>query len=93
MTPKWKDEEEEITGRCVHLYAKEMSNNGVVFTIDPMRLYRMAYLKRMLERSLYLQLSWAVTGKKEAKLLQVYVRKIEALCHELQFQHKIQKLT
>ncbi|MCQ6559701.1 aminoglycoside phosphotransferase family protein [Paenibacillus mendelii] len=76
---EWKDEEEEITKRCVQLYADEMRKNGVVFKTDPMKLYQMAYLKRVLERGLYLQLNWAVTGKKEAKLLRVYLEKIRVL--------------
>ncbi|WP_256759891.1 aminoglycoside phosphotransferase family protein [Cohnella sp. WQ 127256] len=73
---EWKDEEEAITRRSVHQYAEEMRKNGVDFEIDPMKLYEMAYLKRILERSLYLQLSWAVTGKKEAKLLSVHLEKL-----------------
>lgn len=76
---EWKEEEEEITRRSVQLYANEMRKNGVIFKTDPMKLYQMAYLKRLLERSMYLQLSWAVTGKKEAKLLKVYLEKIKVL--------------
>ncbi|GGF98794.1 phosphotransferase [Paenibacillus abyssi] len=76
---EWEEEEEEITRRCVHMYANEMKKHGVVFKTDPMKLYHMAYLKRLLERSMYLQLSWAVTGKKEAKLLPVYLEKIKVL--------------
>jgi len=55
----------------------------VSFSLDPMKLYRMAYLQRILQRGLYLQLSWAVTGRKEAKLLQVYLEKTKALSKEL----------
>ncbi|QMV40806.1 aminoglycoside phosphotransferase family protein [Cohnella cholangitidis] len=74
---EWKDEEEEITRRSVQLYADEMRKHGVVFDMDPMKLYQMAYLKRILERSLYLQLNWAVTGKKEPKLLPVLLEKVK----------------
>lgn len=80
---EWKDEEEEITRRSVQLYADEMRKNGVIFKTDPLKLYQMAYLKRILERSMYLQLSWAVTGKKEAKLLHVYLEKIKVLGKKL----------
>lgn len=81
---EWQDMEEAITRRCVYLYADEMRKNGVVFHIDPMKLYEMAYLKRILEKSLYLQLNWAVTGKKEAQLLQVYLEKIKVLGKKLE---------
>ncbi len=74
---EWKHEEEAITERSVKLYADEMRKNGVDFGADPVKLYRKAYLKRVLERSLYLQLSWAVTGQKEAKLLPVHLEKIK----------------
>lgn len=82
---EWKDQEEEITHRCVHLYAEEMRKNGVVFHLDPVKLYEMAYLKKVLEKSLYLQLNWAVTGKKEAKLLTGYLEKIRVLGKKLDF--------
>ncbi|MGM1048188.1 MAG: aminoglycoside phosphotransferase family protein [Bacillota bacterium] len=81
---EWKDQEEMITHRCVHLYANEMRKNGVVFNIDPVKLYEMAYLKKILEKSLYLQLNWAVTGKKEAKLLPSYLEKIKVLGKKLE---------
>ncbi|RUT48751.1 aminoglycoside phosphotransferase family protein [Paenibacillus anaericanus] len=80
---EWKDEEEEITRRSARLYANEMRKNGVVFKTDPMKLYQMAYLKRILEKSLYLQLNWAVTGKKEAKLLPVLLEKIKVMGKQL----------
>jgi thiamine kinase-like enzyme len=75
----WKDQEEAITKRCVYLYANEMNNNGVTFGTDPMKLYQMAYLQRILQRGIYLQLKWAVTGRKEPKLLKVYLDKINDL--------------
>lgn len=80
---EWADQEEEITRRSVKLYADEMKTHGVVFHTDPQKLYQMAYLKRILERSLYLQLNWAVTGKKEAKLLPVLLEKIKTLGKKL----------
>lgn len=80
---EWDNEEEAITERCVQLYAKEMEKNGVTFRSDPIKLYQMAYLQRILQRGLYLQLSWAVTGRKEAKLLRVYLDKIKVLSKTL----------
>lgn len=73
---EWKKEEDQITRAAVELYAREMQKHGVVFDLPPLMLYRMAYLQRVLERGIYLQLNWAVTGKKEAKLLRVYLEKI-----------------
>ena len=80
---EWKEEEETITRRSVYLYAEEMRKNGVVFDMDPMQLFQMAYLQRILQRSLYLQLNWAVTGKKEAKLLPVLLEKVYVLSKRL----------
>lgn len=76
---EWEDQEAAITHRCAHLYMNEMRKNGVIFNIDPVKLYEMAYLKKILEKGLYLQLNWAVTGKKEAKLLKVYLEKVKEL--------------
>ena len=80
---EWSDKEEAITKRCVRLYANEMQGNGVTFLTDPMKLYQMAYLQRILQRGLYLQLKWAVTGRKETKLLPIYLTKIQALSKTL----------
>jgi Predicted choline kinase involved in LPS biosynthesis len=76
---EWQEEEEAITERAVRLYVDEMKRHGIEFKTDGMTLYRMAYLKRILERGLYLQLKWAVSGQKEAKLLPVYLQKIKSL--------------
>lgn len=81
---EWKDQEDAITHRCVHLYANEMRKNGVTFKSDPLKLYEMAYLKKVLEKGLYLQLNWAVTGKKEAKLLESYLEKIKVIGEKLE---------
>lgn len=81
---EWEDQEEAITRRCVQLYSNEMRRHGVIFKTDPFKLYQMAFLKRILEKGLYLQLNWAVTGKKEAKLLPVYLEKIKVLGKKLE---------
>ncbi len=80
---EWRNVEDVITERCVKLYAREMEKNGVTFQLDPVKLYQMTYLQRMLQRGLYLQLSWAVTGRKEAKLLKVYLEKTKILSRSL----------
>jgi len=73
---EWEDQEEEITRKAVEQYSAEMMKNGIHFKVEPLKLYKQAYLKRVLERGLYLQLNWAVTGKKEPKLLQIYLDKL-----------------
>ncbi|MFD0710671.1 phosphotransferase [Paenibacillus sp. GCM10027626] len=79
----WRNEEEAVIQRCAHLYAAEMSKYGIQFNGDPIRLYKMAYLQRVLERSLYLQLQWAIEGQKSAFLLEGYLEKINIWGKEL----------
>lgn len=79
----WRNDEEAVIRRCAHLYAEEMGKYGIAFQEDPVRLYKMAYLQRILERSLFLQLQWAVEGQKPAYLLEGYLEKIEDWGKEL----------
>lgn len=79
----WRNDEEDVVVRCAHLYAAEMLKYGIRFHEDPVRLYKMAYLQRVLERSLCLQLEWAVEGNKQAFLLEGYLEKINAWGKEL----------
>ncbi len=79
----WRNDEENVVTRCAHLYAAEMLKYGIDFQEDPVRLYKMAYLQRVLERSLCLQLEWAVVGNKQAFLLEGYLEKINVWGKEL----------
>ncbi|MFS0723260.1 phosphotransferase [Paenibacillus sp. 1P07SE] len=79
----WRKDEDAVIERCSHLYANEMQGFGIVFEEDPVRLYKMAYLQRVLERSLYLQLHWGVDGQKPAFLLDTYLTKIKGWGQEL----------
>ncbi|GGF98789.1 phosphotransferase [Paenibacillus abyssi] len=79
----WRSDEEAVIHRCSHLYAAEMNKYGIEFQGDPVRLYKMAYLQRVLERSLYLQLHWATEGHKQAFLLEGYLEKIKGWGKEL----------
>jgi thiamine kinase-like enzyme len=72
----WRKDEEAVVARCAQLYADEMSKYSIFFDEDPVRLFKMAYLQRVLERSLYLQLDWAIGGSKQAFLLEGYLEKI-----------------
>ena len=79
----WRKDEEAVIERCSRLYAEEMQRHGITFAEEPARLYKMAYLQRVLERSLYLQLHWAVEGQKPAFLLDTYLVKIKDWGKEL----------
>jgi thiamine kinase-like enzyme len=79
----WRLDEDTVIHRCSHVYAAEMAKQGIHFLEDPVRLYKMAYLQRVLERSLYLQLHWAIDGQKPAYLLEGYLEKIKVWGKEL----------
>lgn len=79
----WRNEEEAVIQRCAHLYADEMGKHGIAFQEDPVRLYKMSYLQRVLEKSLYLQLHWATEGHKQPFLLEGYLEKIKGWGKEL----------
>jgi thiamine kinase-like enzyme len=74
----WRHKEEAITKKCVYLYAHEMKKHGIAFKHDPYRLYQMAFLQRILEKTLSLQLTWAVKGIKPAKLLPPLLVKLDS---------------
>ncbi|WP_128661037.1 phosphotransferase [Paenibacillus sp. 598K] len=79
----WRKDEEVVSERISRLYASEMERHGILFKEDPVRLYKMAYVQRVLERSLHLQLQWGVHGTKPARLLENYVDKIRTWGREL----------
>ncbi|MFC7678008.1 phosphotransferase [Paenibacillus sp. GCM10028914] len=79
----WRADEDLVIERCARLYAAEMLKYGITFEVDPIRLYKMAYLQRVLERSLYNQLHWGMDGIKSAFLLEGYLEKIKIWGKEL----------
>ncbi|UNK19747.1 aminoglycoside phosphotransferase family protein [Paenibacillus sp. N3/727] len=79
----WRADEELVIERCASLYAAEMLKYGIAFDVNPIHLYKMAYLQRVLERSLYNQLQWGIDGVKPAYLLDVYLEKIKVWGKEL----------
>lgn len=79
----WRKDETNIVRRCARLYAEEMGKYGVVFRVDPVKLYNMAVLQLILEKNLYHQLSWEVEGIKKGYLLKGYIEKINVLGKEL----------
>lgn len=66
----WKDEEENIVAHCAKLYNDEMNKHGIYFTEDPVKLYKMADVQRMLELSLFQQLRWALDKSYKGVLLE-----------------------
>ncbi|RXZ78916.1 hypothetical protein EBB07_25165 [Paenibacillaceae bacterium] len=81
---EWRGQEEQIVKECAILYAKEMKKRGIAFRLDPVKLYKMAYLQRILEKSLYLQLHWSVNEIKNAVLLDGYLEKVNKWGKELE---------
>lgn len=79
----WHNREEEIRTRCVELYVREMEKYGVNFSTDPMKLYKMAYLQRTIEKGIYTHLQRELAGR-EGKLLQRYLEKVAYWGKELQ---------
>ncbi|RXZ78910.1 aminoglycoside phosphotransferase family protein [Paenibacillaceae bacterium] len=73
----FRGKEEEVSRGCAELYAHEMGKRGIVFKEEPYRLFKMAYLQRLLEHNLYFQLSWELTGIKKGVLLPVYMQKVQ----------------
>lgn len=78
----FKQDEERILEQCVRLYAGEMQKHGVIFKEDPMILYKMAYLQRVLEYDLYFHLTKGL-DRKVITLLPVFLDKTEEWGKEL----------
>lgn len=70
----WHPHEEEIRQLCVKVYAREMAESGIVFPTDPMKLYKMAYMQRTLEKGLSTHLRRELQGR-SGKLLSRYLEK------------------
>lgn len=78
----FKREEDQITEQCVRLYADEMQKHGVKFGKDPFKLYKMAYLQRVLEYDLYHHITKGL-DRKEITLLPIFLDKIKVWGKEL----------
>ncbi|OZS76936.1 hypothetical protein CF394_14100, partial [Tetzosporium hominis] len=79
----WRGDENAVIERCAPLYAAEMLKYGIRFDTDPVTLYKMAYLQRVLERSLFQQLYWGVEDLKTVHLLDHYLERINVWGKEL----------
>lgn len=78
----WRKDAENIRYKCVHLYTEELRKYGITFTTEPMKLYKMAYLQRTLEKGLYTQMKRELQGR-PGVLLEPYLRKIKTWGTEL----------
>ena len=78
----WQKREEEIRSQCVQLYCQEMLKYGITFSEDPLRLLKMAYLQRTLEKKLSSHLQKVLDGG-NSTLLKRYLEKIEVWGKEL----------
>ncbi|MDN4609012.1 phosphotransferase [Sporosarcina highlanderae] len=70
----WRKDAEQIRSSCVNLYAEEMKKHGIVFQTEPMRLFKMAYLQRTLEKRLLNHIRRVLRGE-ESVLLERYIEK------------------
>ena len=71
----WQKNEEDIRNHCVHLYREEMKKYGIYFKENPLKLLKMTYLQRTLEKKLAKHLERVLRGEKSA-LLKRYLEKI-----------------
>lgn len=78
----WRKDETNIVRRCARIYTEEMGKYGVVFRLDPVKLYNMAVLQLILEKNLYHQLIWEVEGIKKGYLLKGFIEKINVFGKE-----------
>ena len=61
---RFEETEREIRDKCIQIYLDEMQQRGISFSEDPNRLYRMAYLMRVLEKELRRNLRATLKGKR-----------------------------
>ncbi len=78
----WHKKAEEIRGHCAQLYSSEMEKSGIIFKEEPLRLLKMAYLQRALEKRLLNHLRRVLNGE-QSVLLTRYLDKIELWGREL----------
>ncbi|MBS4211018.1 phosphotransferase [Neobacillus rhizophilus] len=78
----WQKKEDDIRSRCVDIYNKEMAKYGIVFKEDPVKLLKMNYLQRVLEKRLLNHLRRVLNGEKSL-LLKRYLEKIVVWGKEL----------
>lgn len=78
----WQKHAQEIRHNCVRLYTEELNKYGIIFKTNPMKLFKMAYLQRTLEKGLYTHLRRELQGRRGV-LLETYLQKINTWGLEL----------
>lgn len=78
----WHKKEIEIREFSVNLYSQEMKKYGIIFTEDPLKLLKMTYLQRVLEKRLLNHLRKVLNGE-QSLLLNRYLKKIDVWGKEL----------
>ncbi|MYL35605.1 phosphotransferase [Pontibacillus yanchengensis] len=78
----WQADADMIRKKCIDTYVREMNSHGITFQTDPLKLYKMAYLQRTLEKGLHTQLRRIFDGRK-GELLPYHLEKISTWGKEL----------
>ena len=78
----WHKKENEIREFSVDLYSQEMKKHGITFSEDPLKLLKMTYLQRVLEKRLLNHLRKVLNGE-QSLLLNRYLEKIDVWGKEL----------
>ncbi|MGJ7923304.1 aminoglycoside phosphotransferase family protein [Neobacillus sp. LXY-4] len=78
----WHKKQDEIRNQCVDLYRREMQKHGITFKVDPLKLMKMTYLQRALEKRLLNHLRRMLNGE-QSILINRYLEKIEMWGKEL----------
>ncbi|RST76314.1 hypothetical protein D4T97_005955 [Siminovitchia acidinfaciens] len=79
---RFEEKEREIRDKCIRIYLDQMQQRGISFSEDPNRLYRMAYLMRVLEKELRRNLQATLRGKRPF-VSQLVLKKISLFSNEL----------
>jgi len=80
---EWRQEEDDIFAHTANLYAHEMGKHGITFGIDPLTLFKMAYVQRTFEKSLAMHLNWAMQGRSKGAIVTNTVARLTRWCKEL----------
>jgi thiamine kinase-like enzyme len=78
----WQSRDEEIRTHCVKVYTEQMAKQGIRFDTDPMKLIKMAYVQRTLEKGLHTQLR-RIFDNRGGELLPYHLEKATKWAKEL----------
>ncbi|GGE72071.1 hypothetical protein GCM10007140_22510 [Priestia taiwanensis] len=78
----WQSRSDEIRTNCVKVYTEEMAKQGIRFKTDPMKLIKMAYVQRTLEKGLHTQLR-RIFDNRGGELLPYHLERATTWAREL----------